>query len=463
MNKPIIKNKTNTEFVQSISIWFRDLINLEEGMDRERTITFIKDNKQMRGANAWLLMCSIMIASLGLDQNSPAVIIGAMLISPLMSPILGIGLGVGINDKEVLYDSLKHFGIALLIALVTSTLYFSLTPFGHYTPEIDARTRPTLLDGLVAVFGGFAGIISVTRKEQSNAVPGVAIATALMPPICVSGYGIATGEWAIMLNAFYLFFLNSFFIATTTFLIIRLLRFPYHQFLNDRERRRTQFGIVLFSIIMIIPSALILLNVLKKIQTEHRVEQFTKEHFSEDPQALNHQLQMQDSSNILFVTLIGKPIPPDSMGYLYEGLDRYKIKNTELVLIQDMDPEIQEVYKLQSEMKGFQKTTTKKLDFVNKIRAQKEKELQDVHGQLAEIKAKVPFQMIAMEAQKTFKDLIKMDFSKVTPNDTINQTPIVFLRWNPKKRKNKIEKNEKKLRAFIEEKTGWTAFQFVEY
>jgi len=156
--------------------FFHELTDLTDGLDKVGMIKRIKENKRMRGANAWLLMCSIVIASLGLDLNSPAVIIGAMLISPLMSPILGIGLAVGINDRYTLNISLQHFGIAIAIALVTSTLYFLLTPFGDATPEILGRTKPTLLDVMVALFGGIAGIISSSRKDQSNAVPGVAIA-----------------------------------------------------------------------------------------------------------------------------------------------------------------------------------------------------------------------------------------------------------------------------------------------
>ncbi|MCB0625235.1 MAG: DUF389 domain-containing protein, partial [Saprospiraceae bacterium] len=178
----------------------------QEGLDREGTIVDIKNNKRMRGANAWLLMCSIMVASLGLDLNSPAVIIGAMLISPLMSPILGIGLAVGINDREMLTISLQHFGIAIGIALATSFIYFQLTPLGDVTSEIEARTAPTFLDVLVAFFGGIAGIISGSRRDKSNAIPGVAIATALMPQLCDTGFGLDNGEWEIMLNYFYLFF-----------------------------------------------------------------------------------------------------------------------------------------------------------------------------------------------------------------------------------------------------------------
>ena len=236
---------TNLNIVDSFKkllndIWafFYDLIDLKDGMDRKGTIQNIKDNKRMRGANAWLLMCSIMIASLGLDLNSPAVIIGAMLISPLMSPILGVGLGVGINDRETLYVSLQHFVIAIGIALFTSTFYFFFTPFGDLTDEIRARISPNTLDALVAFFGGIAGIISGSRIDKSNAIPGVAIATALMPPLCVTGYGIANGEWEIMSKSFYLFFLNATLVALATFLIVRFLRLPMKKYETIRDKKK---------------------------------------------------------------------------------------------------------------------------------------------------------------------------------------------------------------------------------
>ena len=284
-----IKDGAKT-FWSGVKHFFKGLTNLQDGMDREGTIVNIKNNKRMRGANAWLLMCSIMIASLGLDLNSPAVLIGAMLISPLMSPILGIGLGIGINDRLTLKISLQHFGVAIAIALVTSTLYFLVTPLGDYTSEISGRTKPTLLDVMVAFFGGIAGIISGSRRDKSNAIPGVAIATALMPPLCVTGFGIANlmkhgGHWeglnlyTVISNSFYLFFLNATFVALATYLIVRLLKFPYKPFKDDRERRRTMFTMATVSIVMIIPSMFILFNVLNEVQEERRLNAFVKDNF----------------------------------------------------------------------------------------------------------------------------------------------------------------------------------------
>lgn len=270
---------------QNLRKWWDDFLNLREGSDRQEATRIIQEGKQMRGSNAWMLVCSIMIASLGLNLNSGAVIIGAMLISPLMNPILGVGLGIATNDKKGLWRALQSFGVAILIALVTSVLYFTLTPINNFTEEMQSRTAPTLLDALVAIFGGLAGIISVTREDKTNAIPGVAIATALMPPLCVAGYGLALcltdfqqGIY-VFWRAFYLFFLNSFFIAVTAYGIIRLLRFPYKKYLNDKDARRSQIIIGVITLFMIAPGIYILTDVIQEYQAERIVRQFTIDHF----------------------------------------------------------------------------------------------------------------------------------------------------------------------------------------
>ncbi len=328
-----------SELATAVRSWFQSLLNLEEGLDREGTIVAIRNNKRMQGANAWLLGCSIMIASLGLDLNSPAVIIGAMLVSPLMSPILGIGLGVAINDKDSMFTSMRHFGIAILIALFVSTFYFFVTPFGNITPEIRGRTSPTFLDGLVAIFGGFAGIISSSRKDKTNAIPGVAIATALMPPLCVTGFGIAEvfELWirsssmeaaafrseinravGIIGGSFYLFFLNSFFIALTTYIIIRLLRFPFKSYVDVREARRNRMITAFFSLVVTLPSGLILYNLYELQQDKQEVAAFVQDYFPEA--CINYELTTIDQdTNKLILQLLGRRIPEDSI-VAYESL-----------------------------------------------------------------------------------------------------------------------------------------------
>jgi uncharacterized hydrophobic protein (TIGR00271 family) len=281
-NKPTSGEATPGD---SIRKWFEDFINLREGSDREGAIQSIVSGKLMRGANAWMLVCSIMIACLGLNLNSGAVIIGAMLISPLMNPILGVGLGIGTNDRDMLWQALKNFGIAIVIALITSIFYFAITPISEFTPEIQARTAPTILDGMVAVFGGLAGIISITRSDKTNAIPGVAIATALMPPLCVAGYGIVESftDWenglSIFWRAGYLFFLNSFFIAITAYVIIRLLRFPYRKYVNGKEKRRSQLIIGLVSVLMILPGVYVLQDVVSRVREKNAAKEFTMKYF----------------------------------------------------------------------------------------------------------------------------------------------------------------------------------------
>ncbi len=327
-----------------LRLWFQEFLDLREGMDREGAVESITSNRLMRGSNAWMLVCSIMIASLGLNLNSGAVIIGAMLISPLMNPILGVGLGVGTNDRKLLWEALKNFGVAILIALITSYVYFFFTPLDLFTDEMRARTEPTILDGLVAVFGGLAGIISVTRADKTNAIPGVAIATALMPPLCVAGYGLVLATLTdagleIFWRAFYLFFLNSFFIAATAYLIIRILRFPYRKYMNKEEARRSQIIIGVISLFMIAPGVFILDEVLTRQKDEKAALAFTEKYF---PASVSTYLldRSSPSDPKLIYPVIARNLPPDSLDY-YSALLReppYRIAGARMVVDTSYSP-----------------------------------------------------------------------------------------------------------------------------
>src|SRR5664279_4983721 len=187
-----------------------------------------------KGTNLWVLIFAIFIASLGLNVNSTAVIIGAMLISPLMGPIMGLGLSVGINDLSLLRKSFYNYSVATGAALATSTLFFLLSPLNEAHSEILARTAPNIYDVLIALFGGLAGIVATASKQKGNVIPGVAIATALMPPLCTAGYGLATLKFEFFIGAFYLFVINSVFIALATFILVRILKFPFKH-LQDKK------------------------------------------------------------------------------------------------------------------------------------------------------------------------------------------------------------------------------------
>ena len=323
---------------ENIRRWFHDFIDLRIGSDRAGAVASIEGGKQMRGSNAWMLVCSILIASLGLNLNSGAVIIGAMLISPLMNPILGIGLGVGTNDWPLLWQALKNFGIAMAIALTTSVLYFLLTPIETFTPEMQARTEPTILDALVAVFGGLAGIISVTREDKTNAIPGVAIATALMPPLCVAGFGLSllVSDWeqgiSVFWRAFYLFFINSFFIAVTAYIIIRLLRFPYRKYMSKKEARRSMYIVLAISILMTIPSVYILNDVLRRLREEEAARQFTQDYF---PSSSSSYLLDRDDKKapVLIYPIKNRLLSADSLDQYTSILQNspYNLKNARIV------------------------------------------------------------------------------------------------------------------------------------
>jgi len=229
--------------------------NLQDGKAEESDIVEgIKKTVEFKGLNLWTLIFAIFIASIGLNVNSTAVIIGAMLISPLMGPIMGIGLGFAIYDFELIKKSIKNILFATVIALVTSSIYFLLSPLNDAKSELLARTNPTIWDVLIALFGGLTGIIAGSRKSISNAIPGVAIATALMPPLCTAGYGLAVGNFSYLFGAFYLYLINCFFISISTYLVIRFLKFNPVEIIDINKKNRIKKSIITAVVILVLPT-----------------------------------------------------------------------------------------------------------------------------------------------------------------------------------------------------------------
>jgi len=454
---PLLKKKGNNnppglgEVFRSFGDFFKNLVDLRSGLDREGTIVNIKNNKKMAGANVWLLMCSIMIASLGLDLNSPAVIIGAMLISPLMSPILGVGLAIGVNDNAALGLAFKHFCIAIAIALVTSTLYFWLTPFGNETSEIRARTAPTLLDVMVAFFGGVAGIISGSRKDKSNAIPGVAIATALMPPLCVTGYGLAKGNWVFMVNSFYLFFLNATFVAFATFLIVRLLQFPLKTYSNPGEARRTRIFLGIIALVMIIPSGQILVTVLQKANQQKIISEFLEANFPDAFYKIDPVVG-EDSINIKLI--VGEYIPLETIDSFEIALKNEGANHFHLNFLQD-DESRAELEKLKSGRNEFIKTDS---DKTNKQR-QQTKVIKELTGTLDSLTSDtLMMRQLTNEVKILFPELSSYRFSKNAAmadfeKDTTvpNNIPLLLVEWKRTSKLSNLEKENlrEKLAAYV--------------
>ncbi|WP_194777405.1 TIGR00341 family protein [Pararhodonellum marinum] len=320
-------------------LFFKERFDLHEGKEDElETIDYIKKNVEFKGANLWILIFAIFVASVGLNVNSTAVIIGAMLISPLMGPIMGIGMAAGINDFELLKTSLKNLGIAVLISILTSTIYFSFTPLNDAQSELLARTEPSIWDVLIALFGGLAGIVAGSRKEKSNAIPGVAIATALMPPLCTAGYGLATGNLYYFFGAFYLFFINSVFISLSTYLIVRFMNYPKKEFMDRKREKTVRNYITIFTLLTIIPSVYLAYNIVTRTFWEKSANEFLKTEMDfPRTQVIASNLNYDADSSGIEVSLIGERIDEEQIAILQRKLDAFKLKKTHLKIKQSGD------------------------------------------------------------------------------------------------------------------------------
>ena len=237
---------------------------LPDKTDETAIVEQISDGVTFRGANLWVLIFAIFIACLGLNLNSTAVIIGAMLISPLMGPIIGMGLAVGRADLELLKRSLTNYGVSTVISVLTAALYFQLTPLTEAQSELLARTSPTLYDVLIALFGGAAGILALSTGGKGNVIPGVAIATALMPPLCTAGYGLAMGEWSFFFGACYLFFINTVFIALATYVGVRLLQFKPKQFVDKARLAVVNRYIAVIVVVTMLPAVYMTTQIIRQ-------------------------------------------------------------------------------------------------------------------------------------------------------------------------------------------------------
>ena len=315
-----------------ISLYF----NISKDREDEQTlIEGIKRDVSFRGANLWVLICAIFIASLGLNVNSTAVIIGAMLISPLMGPIIGMGLAIGINDFDLFKRSLKNYMVATVISVATATFYFLITPFDEAQSELLARTSPTIYDVLIAAFGGAAGFVATATKGKGNVIPGVAIATALMPPLCTAGYGLAMGKWFYFLGAFYLFFINTVFISLSTYIGVRLMKFKYKKIVDSDRQSMVKKYIYVIVLLTMIPAGIMTFNIVSESLFKNNLNKFVNNELVQDgTQILN--TSADSESKKLRVVAIGREIPAAKIALASEKMQKYKLSDYELELIQGM-------------------------------------------------------------------------------------------------------------------------------
>lgn len=314
-----------------------NFIDLHKGEENKKSvIENITSAVSFRGSNIWILACAIIIASVGLNVNSTAVIIGAMLISPLMGPIVGAGFGLGMYDFELLKKSMKNLLIATVVSLTTSAIYFYISPFKEAQSELLARTSPNIYDILIAFFGGLVGVIAVTRVEKGNPIPGVAIATALMPPLCTAGYGLALGNYAYFFGALYLYTINCVFICIATFVIVKYLKYPVAKQLDVQQQKRVKYGVTILILLLIIPSIFFAYQLYIQKSYSSRTEFFIqKEFLDKDYPIIYKKIRYSTAPKRIELAFLAKKFTDNEIIDLNKKLAEYDLPNTKLIIRQD--------------------------------------------------------------------------------------------------------------------------------
>lgn len=452
--------------------YIRYLFDLRSDTDRQGTIESITKSIEFRGVNLWTLVCAILIASIGLNTNSTAVIIGAMLISPLMGPIMGMGLAIGTNDFDLFKRSARNWLTAFTISIVVSTLYFLITPLHEAQSELLARTKPTIFDVLIALVGGIAGIIAGSRTDKAtNAIPGVAIATALMPPLCTAGFGLATAQWNFFFGAFYLFFINSVFICLSTFVFVRYLKFPKKAFLDQTREKRVKSYFGVFVILTMLPSIYTAIGVVNETVFYSRANHFIREEFKcedkkfkcEESQVINTKFTYNPENPLIEVTLIGEPLSRREINALEYRLASYGIANGVLAVKQPKkgSKELEEDFNQLNQ--NLRVTIVEDLYKKNEeVLREKEKEIREKERQILDLEKQIQaYQAKAVSASKLSKELAvqfpelkSFTFETLTTTDMktlkAKATPTVITSWNDGTSKETKTKFSKLLKVRLE-------------
>ena len=317
--------------------FLRDRFNLDEDKATEEEVREnINKGVEFRGTNLWVLIFAIFIASIGLNVNSTAVIIGAMLVSPLMGPIMGVGLALGVNNFDLMKRSLRSLALAALVGLATSTLYFMVSPLSTAQSELLARTTPTIYDVLIALFGGLAGIVAQSRKDRtSTVIPGVAIATALMPPLCTAGFGLARGDMAFFIGAFYLFFINAVFIAVGTFIIVRFLKYKKIAFVDPKKELRARRYMTVVVTVTLVPSIILAYGIVQRTIFESNAKSYIDKVLRFDGSEIVSAIPTYSNDTCTIeVMLMGNKVSDDAISVARNQLTAYNLERTELVVRQ---------------------------------------------------------------------------------------------------------------------------------
>lgn len=449
-----ILNKGDSEnsIIKNIKTFLVELLDIHEDTDRDTTMEIVRKDISFKGHNAWILVFSIFVASIGLNVSSTAVVIGAMLISPLMGPIVGVGFSVAINDIDTLKRSLANLGVMVVLSVLTAYLYFSVSPITEATPELIARTYPTILDVLVAIFGGTALIIAKTKKGAiASVIMGVAIATALMPPLCTVGYGLANGNWEYAGGALYLFSINSVFIALSTFVVSKLLRFPLVKYVNSKRRKNTARLASLIAILVMIPSIILFVNLLSEQVFLSKTKEFVKEVITY-PGAEVIRYSQEYKTKVIDVYLLGRRVPEDEIAEWMQELKSVpELSGAVLKIHQGSDQTSEIAEQLSSQVKaGILEDLY--------IKNQQVVENKDARIRLLEQEllkyttAGVPFTTISREAKINYGNIEEIGYANniVTNFSKVDTVPTFNIKWNDRISRSAREAEMKKLRQWLE-------------
>lgn len=444
-------NEVRLNTWQSIKRFLSELFDIRTDSDRDATIEAVKKDIPFKGHTAWILIFSIFVASIGLNVSSTAVVIGAMLISPLMGPIVGIGLSVAINDVETLRRSLINLGVMVFLSVLTAFLYFTISPLTEETPELLARTYPTILDVLIAIFGGLGLIVAKTKSGTiASVIFGVAIATALMPPLCTVGYGLAIGNGEYALGAMYLFSINAVFIALSTFIVSKLLRFPLVRYANSKRRKRTAQIASLIAIAVMVPSVWLFVKLLDQQLFETKTKEFVKNIIKYEGAEVVKFTQDYKSKNIE-VYLIGRPVPQNKINeWLAELEQTENLRESNLRIYQGADRSGEISAKLSSEIKT---------EILEDLYVKNEQLIQDkddqirfLENQITFMKVQnVPFTELSEELRINYEGVETFSYSnKITTNFKKTDTlPVVNIQWKRNVSAKERRANLKKIEAWL--------------
>lgn len=415
-------------FFRRILIYLKSIIRFSDEIDYENASVSIRKNIAFRGTNVFILVCAIIIASVGLNVNSIPVIIGAMLISPVMGPILGFGLGLGTEDARLLKDSLKNFTVMVVISIIASSLFFLLSPLSLANPsELLARTNPTVYDVLIALFGGMAGIIEISRKDKGTVISGVAIATALMPPLCTVGYGISIWKGSIIFGALYLFTINSIFIALATFIAVKYFSFPAVE-TNEQKIRLNKSAVYIILLIVIVPSILSAISVIKENNFKIHAEKVVTENKNMGKCFIyDYKTTYSRKDSKLELFLAGETLTDEAKKKLYRSAEEYGITRSQIVFHEDATSMRQELSEAEI-VKGIYEHTDQQIKRLNDS-------INQLEARLLDYKSKeIPVEAISKELFAQYPTITEVSLSRgssvKSENGVADEQIIAFITTN---------------------------------